>query len=106
MRISARLAGLVGPPALPLLGTIVGLAVAGLVRGRHGSSAVVYHGRYVPLDGVTTSKAYQSTLTLSYQHTGPSALLIGAAIGLLVGVALAFVLGRLSGSWPSGSARR
>jgi hypothetical protein len=94
--------------ALPSLGLIVGLAVAGLVRTDHPSSAaVVYHGRYVPLDGVTISRAYRSTLTLSYpHHSGPSALLIGAAIGLLAGIAVALVLDRLSGSWPSGSARR
>jgi hypothetical protein len=94
---------------LPLLGTIVGLAVAGLVRIHQGkSAAVVDHGRYVPLDGVTISRAYESTLTISYRHSGPSTLLIGAAIGLLVGVVLLLVLERdvLSGSWPSGSARR
>jgi hypothetical protein len=94
---------LVRPLALPLVATMVGLAVAGLVRIHH-RTGTVYHGRYVPLDGVTMSRAYESTF--SYRHTGPSTLLIGAAIGLLVGVALALVLDRLSGSWPSGSARR
>ena len=107
----ARRTGRRRSAVLPLAGLAAGLVVGfgtdlwrGHGPGGHGSE-VVYHGRYVPIDGVTTSKAYSSTLDITYGVTVPpwSLLLVGGAAGLLAGLVVWIVV-RLRG-WPSPSGR-
>lgn len=89
------------------LGAVVAVAVHFLTAQ---DPAAIYHGRYVPMDGLSRPKAYESTLSISYDTVHPGwlpmlPLYIGG--GLLVGVAAGLVLARwrsrgVSGSSPTG----
>ncbi|WP_375497694.1 hypothetical protein [uncultured Jatrophihabitans sp.] len=99
------------PAVWPVAGVAVGLLLA---LGTHvwrwdgpaDSENVVYHGRYVPLRGITASRAYGSTLDIvdaGGQSWWPL-VLTGAVVGLVAGLlVLAATHRRIRAStWPSG----
>ncbi|WP_375481819.1 hypothetical protein [uncultured Jatrophihabitans sp.] len=69
-------------------GLLVGLAVYLWGRYVADGQRVVYHGRYVPTDGITASKAYSSTLVVGYgqPQTWWSLMGIGGVAGLVGGL--------------------
>ncbi len=90
------------------LGLVAGAAVGALVHLETRSRSmpeVVYHGHYALTGGVTMSRAYESTLNITYDvraHHPELGLLTGIAVGLLAGL----VVGLLISAWPTGRARR
>jgi ABC-type branched-subunit amino acid transport system permease subunit len=90
------------------VGLLVGVGVYLWARFGPSTDTVVYHGRYVPLDGVTMSRSYSSRLDIVYDVPASwwSLLAVGAVAGLVAGAAV-WLVGRLRGwPWPSGRARR
>lgn len=77
------------------LGLVAGAAVGALVHlETHTPMAeAVYHGRYTLMNGVSMSRAYESTLNVTFdgRHHHDLPLLAGIAIGLLAGLVLGLI---------------
>lgn len=76
--------------SLVLIGGVLGAVMVGLwYLFRPQSEGVTYSSRYVPVQGVEMSKAYASSLDVTFFHRGSTwgqVLGVGVAIGLAVGL--------------------